>query len=106
MLEQVSIGVLEDMIEKGDIVVADFFATWCGPCKMMHPIVEQESTKHDNVKFVMLDVDECFEYCDDHHIYSVPTFVVFVNCKEVARKSGYMTAPIFADYVQNSISQK
>ena len=106
MIEQVSVGVLEDMIAKGDTVVADFFASWCGPCKMMHPIVEEESKKHSDIHFVMLDVDECFEYCDDNHIYSVPTYIVFAGGKEVARKSGYMTAPTFADFVQSAVTQK
>lgn len=105
MLEQISASVLKDMIEGGDIVVADFFASWCGPCKMMHPIVEQESIKHMGVNFVMLDVDDCYEFCEEQNIMSVPTFVIYAGGKEIARKSGYMSAPVFADFVQNATSQ-
>ena len=80
-----------DIIRGNRLILVDFFATWCGPCKMMHPILKQ--LKHelgDSIRIIKLDVDKnkalALQYC----IQSVPTLMLFKNGETVWRHSGAM----------------
>ena len=74
---------------KEDIVIIDFFATWCGPCKMLGLVLEKIS---DEIKFPILkvDVDECSNIAKRYEIYSVPTLILMKNGVEIKRICGYM----------------
>lgn len=70
-------------------VLVDFFATWCGPCKMMSPIVEQiEKEMEGKVKVYKIDTDEEQELAIKYGIMSIPTFIVFKNGKVSATAVG------------------
>ena len=64
-----------------DKVVVDFFATWCGPCKMLGPVFEELSTEINDIKFVKVDIDEHEDLCRKYKVMSVPTLIVFDNGK-------------------------
>lgn len=70
-------------------VLVDFFATWCGPCKMLTPILEgiQDEVK-DNVDIFKVDIDECMDLAKSFGIMSVPTMIVFKGGEEVNRLVG------------------
>lgn len=68
--------------------VKKFYATWCGPCKMLTPIMEQIKRKHNDIKFEDVDVDSQFEIASKYSIRSVPTIIIEKNGKEVGRFSG------------------
>lgn len=73
------------------LVVVDFFATWCGPCKMLTPIFESLSKEmSDKVDFAKIDIDRSLEVAQEYKIVSVPTVVVFKNGKEVQRIVGFV----------------
>lgn len=65
------------------LVVIDFFATWCGPCKMIAPILEDLSKEFPNVVFLKVDVDECEDIAAHYEITSMPTFVFIKNKNKV-----------------------
>ena len=68
------------------LVVMDFFATWCGPCKMLTPIFESLSKEmSDKVDFAKLDIDRSLEIAQKYKIVSVPTTIIFKNGREVQR---------------------
>ncbi|MCC3868351.1 thioredoxin [Terrisporobacter mayombei] len=72
------------------LVVMDFFATWCGPCKMLAPIFESLSNEmYDKVDFAKIDIDRSFEVVEEYKIVSVPTMIIFKNGKEVQRIVGF-----------------
>ncbi|MBI2459493.1 MAG: thioredoxin [Parcubacteria group bacterium] len=73
------------------LVLVDFFAEWCGPCKMMAPIIEEmiKENKDENVKIGKLNLDENQEIAAQYDVMSIPTFVVFKNGKAVDKKVGY-----------------
>ena len=75
-------------IEKG-VVLVDFFATWCGPCKMLAPILENaEKEVEGKAKICKIDVDEAGDIAQSFGIMSVPTMIVFKDGKEVERMIG------------------
>jgi thioredoxin 1 len=71
-------------------VMVDFTAIWCGPCKMLEPVVLQLSQDWDGkVKFVKLDVDDCSNLAVKYGVMAVPTLILFVDGNPVQRVSGY-----------------
>lgn len=73
-----------------DVTVVDFFATWCGPCKMISPIIEKLANDITNVKFVKVDVDKHDELARVYGIMSIPTLIFFKDGKEVKRHVGFI----------------
>jgi thioredoxin 1 len=77
-----------EVIDAKGIVFVDFFATWCGPCKMTAPIIDQLANEYKDIKFVKVDVDQNGELASEYSIFSIPTFVVFKDGKMVSQFSG------------------
>ena len=71
-------------------VLVDFFATWCGPCKMLSLIIDKFDKKNI-MPVIEVDVDLCEEISQEFKIFSVPTLIIFENGKELKRKTGYMS---------------
>lgn len=70
-------------------VVVDFFATWCGPCKMMEPVLKQLKGKvGDKVTILKMDIDKNPAYANRYGIQAVPTVIIFKEGKIIWRKSG------------------
>ena len=75
---------------KGPIVVVDFFATWCGPCKMLSPILEKFASEHPEVKVIKVDVDDFTNIAREYGVTSIPTLVLFNDGVMVDKKVGFM----------------
>ncbi len=88
-----------ELIKEG-VVIVDMFATWCGPCKMLGPIVEELSNEYENVKFVKIDVDECEEIAKRYGIMSIPTIIKFVDGKEIDKKIGFINKEQFKEWIK------
>ena len=65
--------------QKEKAVLVDFFATWCGPCRMQSPIVEEIAKENDDIIVGKLDVDEVSEVAEKYNVYSIPTLLIFKN---------------------------
>ncbi len=71
------------------VMMVDFFATWCGPCRMLAPVLEEVS-QESTAEIYKVDIDESENLARSYGIMAVPTMIVFVDGKEVERFSGYM----------------
>ena len=80
---------LESLVQENSKVVGDFFATWCGPCKMLAPIIEELDKELPDVLFVKVDVDEAQELAAMFGISSIPTVYYFKDKKSVFAKLGF-----------------
>ena len=81
-----------EMINGEQLTLVDFFATWCGPCKMMHPILEQLKEKMgDDIRILKVDVDKNEALSMQYRIQSVPTLILFKKREMLWRQSGAMS---------------
>ncbi|XP_028133771.1 thioredoxin-2 [Diabrotica virgifera virgifera] len=71
-----------------NLVVLDFSAAWCGPCKMISPKLDELAAEYPNVVIVKIDVDECEDLAMEYNIKSMPTFIFLKNGQEIANFSG------------------
>ena len=85
----------EELIQSEKPVLVDFFATWCGPCKMMHPVLEGlKKQLGERVKIVKIDIDSPVnrQLVNSYQVQAVPTLMLFKAGKMVWRQSGAMQA--------------
>ena len=92
----------DNTIESG-VVVVDFFATWCGPCKMLSPVIDELSGELENVNFVKVDIDQSMDLAQKFKIVSVPTLKVFKNGEEVDTLMGFMPKEVLKSKVEAHI---
>lgn len=80
-----------DAISEDRLVLVDFFATWCQPCKIMHPVLEQvKAALGDKIRILKVDVDKHGQTAAQYGIQAVPTLMLFRNGQTLWRQSGAM----------------
>lgn len=89
---------LRAAIAKGTVVV-DFFATWCGPCKMLSPVLE-EVAEEKNVRIIKADIDEVKDIVEEYGIMSVPTVVKMTDGKVVEKSVGFLPSEALIDVLK------
>jgi len=79
-----------EVLESGKTVLLDFFAVWCGPCKMIAPYLEEIAQEREDVKVCKIDVDQAMDIAAQFRVVSIPTLVVLRDGKVVAQSVGAM----------------
>ena len=78
-----------DIINSEQLTLVDFFATWCGPCKMMHPVLEQlKDEMGESIRIIKIDVDKNNSLAMNYRVQSVPTLMLFRKGEMLWRQSG------------------
>ena len=86
------------------LVLVDFYADWCGPCKMLTPVLESVANKLDGkVKIVKVDVDESPDLAQRFGIMSVPTMILFKKGQQAAAFSGYMPEAMLMQNIESKL---
>lgn len=94
----------QELIEGEIPVLVDFFATWCGPCKMMQPILEDTSKKlGEKVKIIKVDVDKNPLAASKFQVRGVPTLILFQKGKAVWRQSGVVPVHQLVQIIESTL---
>lgn len=94
MIQEFTDSNFQSMLAEGKPVVVDFWAPWCGPCKMMLPIIEELATEYEGkINVGKINVDENDETCATYGIMNIPTILYFKNGELVNRSVGAMRKP-------------
>ena len=103
-MEQINTQKFDELLKGDKPVVCDFFATWCGPCKMLAPVMEEVSKEfEDKAVFVKVDVDDNMELSARYGIMSIPLVVVFKNGEVAAKSLGYTSKEETKEFLQNNL---
>jgi thioredoxin 1 len=86
---------IANTITDNEIVLIDFWADWCQPCKAFSPVYEEASEEYKDIVFTKVDVDAQKEIADDAEIMNIPTLIAFKNGKPVYRSSGALNPQEF-----------
>lgn len=104
MVQYVTTAELKELLKGDKPVVCDFWATWCGPCRMLAPVFEDVSDKLENeAVFVKIDVDENEDAAMEYGISSIPNVILFKNGKPAANNLGFIPEAQLEAFVKNNL---
>jgi thioredoxin 1 len=105
-LPEVSQATFErDVLSSEQPVLVDFWAPWCGPCKMLAPVVEKVAAAHDGkVRFVKLNTDENPSLSGEYHIQGIPCLILFKDGKPVDRIVGFVPEREISSMLQKHLA--
>ena len=83
----------DDALLKNKLVLVDFWAEWCGPCKSMHPIFSRMAKKYSHVRFARVNIDDSQNIATKFNVQSIPTFIMFNDGKVVQQMVGAVGEP-------------
>lgn len=99
-VQRITSAEFDELVLKNDKpVFVDFFATWCGPCKMMEPVLEKASEEVPDVDFVSIDTDEAEDLALSYGITNIPCMIFFKNGEEADRVVGAVPKQKIIDVV-------
>jgi thioredoxin 1 len=90
----------DEMVSGDKPVFVDFYATWCGPCQMMMPVIDELAKEAKDFTVAKLDIDQAPEVAAKYNVMSVPTFILFKDGKEAARMMGAMPKDLILEKIK------
>jgi len=94
----------EEQLKKGELMMVDFWASWCGPCRMLAPVMDDLAAQYEGKAVVgKVNVDEEQELAIRYGVMSIPTVIFFKDGKEIGRKVGVMPAGAFSEVLDKNL---
>lgn len=84
---------------KNECVIIDFYATWCGPCKMQAPVLEELGSLRSEIKIAKVDVDKLQSLAQRYGVMSIPTLLLFKNGELIDKKIGFTALPLLTEWI-------
>ena len=104
LVKEVTGAELKELLAQKGVVVCDFWATWCGPCRMLAPIMEQLAEEYkDRATFVKLDIDKDTETALSYGVMSIPHVFVFENGEVAGHSLGYLPIEEMREFLEENI---
>ena len=91
----------EESIAKG-IIILDFYADWCAPCRMIGPVLEQIAEENSDINIVKVNVDENMELANQYAVRGIPALFVLKEGKTVAQRAGFMPKDALVEWARNA----
>lgn len=101
-MENVTTANFNEVISEG-VTLVDFYADWCGPCKMMGPVLEELASEMPNVKIVKVNVDQEGKLAQQFGIMSIPALKLFKDGKEVNSTVGFNPKPMIKTFIETAL---
>lgn len=92
-----------EVLDAKGLVLVDFFASWCGPCRQMLPLITEVANEKPNVKIVKMDIDESPKTPAQYAIQTIPTFILFKDGELVEKKVGSMPKSVLTDWINSKV---
>ncbi|MFK4785815.1 thioredoxin [Fusobacterium sp. MFO224] len=89
-----------EVLKSNDIVILDFWATWCGPCRALGPILESFANKNSNIKIGKINVDEEAELAGKFQIMSIPTLIIYKNGEIINKSVGLISESKISELIK------
>lgn len=99
-VKEISSAELKEVTAQGGKVLIDFFATWCGPCKMLAPVLDKVAAGEKDVTFVKVDIDKNVDAAEAYGVQVIPTLVLVKNGEAVAKEMGFMPEAELRKFVE------
>lgn len=90
----------KEVLENKGLVVCDFNADWCGPCRMLRPIIDEVSEARAEAKFVSINIDDEDELAYKYGVSSIPCLVLFKDGKEISRSVGLISREKLEEFIE------
>lgn len=90
----------QEVLKSDKPVIVDFWAAWCGPCKMLSPVVDQLAEELEGIKVGKINIDEQMELAEKYNVSSIPCVVAFKNGEEVNRSVGLVPKQKLVDLLK------
>ena len=90
----------QEVLQAGQTVLVDFYADWCGPCKMMAPVVEELAGEEPGVKVCKINIDEEMAIAQRYGVMSIPTFIAFKNGEVAGKQVGALPKSKLQEHVR------
>lgn len=95
----------ENVIDKGGVAVVDFWAEWCGPCRMIGPVIEELANEYEGKALIAkVDVDENAELSQQYQVRSIPTILILKDGEVVDKHVGVTTKAALAEKIEKALN--